>query len=120
MSEAHHTDAPAWVHDGIERVEQNQSRNTAIPGRYPATYAYDYLKTHADVFGSPATMSRADTATWLREQFGIAHDEHPPILRNTLKVLADAYLREHGGHLDEETKNAAIAAYPRTPPGGDA
>lgn len=71
-------------------------RERFVPTRYPYTYAYDYLKTHADEFGLPRWMCRADYAAILR-----GNDDKDAICT----MLADAYLREWGISKPEETVN---------------
>jgi hypothetical protein len=60
------TDAalPDWVTAGLEAVEADQEARQVIPGRFPFTYAYDFLRSHPAAFSAPEGMSRADVAGW--------------------------------------------------------
>lgn len=57
------------------------------PTRFPHTYAYDYLRSHAEEFGLPLEMDRGDCAA-------IFHGNNDKDMICTM--LADAYLREWG------------------------
>lgn len=71
----------------IEAIPTAMERFT--PTRYPYTYAYDYLKTHAQEFGLSdkpfVTLSRSDCAELFRGN---------PNKDEICRLLADAYLRE--------------------------
>lgn len=62
-------------------------RNSFIEGRYPYTYAYDYVRSHQRQFGIPGEMrSRADVSAMYRDS---------PDKEAIVRLLADAYCREH-------------------------
>lgn len=70
----------------IRKIETETPRfNKLIPGRYPYTYAYDYMRSHAREFGVDAA-SRADCAGLLSKN---------PDKDLILYLLADAFIREH-------------------------
>lgn len=78
---------PENVRDIISSVERDQRVERFIPSRYPYTYAYDYLREHAQYFGLPHGLSRSDCAARLRGN---------PHQGAILMLLANAYLRQHG------------------------
>src|SRR5690606_20865760 len=70
---------------------QPAPRMTFTPGRYPYTYAYDYMRSHADEFDlrppkGEQWLSRGDCAAAFRDN---------PDKDAICVLLADAYLREH-------------------------
>jgi hypothetical protein len=81
----------------IESVPTSLER--FIPTRYPHTYAYDYLKTHAREFGLSlvpfVTLSRPDCAGFLYDN---------PDKEAICTLLADAYLREW--HIKKEVRQS--------------
>jgi hypothetical protein len=62
------TTLPEWVTAGLEAVEADEEARQVIPGRFPFTYAYDFLRSHPAAFGAPEAMSRADVSGWLGER----------------------------------------------------
>ncbi len=84
------TNTPAWVTNGIEASLQPGEASST---RYPYTYAYDFLRSHADVFGIPENLtdSRAAVGRWLRESLG----NDSALLLCAVCSLADAYLTYH-------------------------
>jgi hypothetical protein len=62
-----------------------------ITGRYPYTYAYDYMRQHHTDFGVPPYASRMDCAERLRSN---------PDREAIVVILADAYLRENSVERD--------------------
>lgn len=79
---------PKAVADRILHIELNaHPAPPFIPTRYPYTYAYDYIRSHNEEFGVPLATSRADCAGLFKD--GPAKEE-------VVRLLADAYLREHG------------------------
>jgi len=87
------TGIPDWVTRGITETLKPRA---AIPGRYPYTYAYDFLRSNASVFGIPEGLSRAEAARLLRDRLGAPDDGSPdPEVEQVCKALADAYLREN-------------------------
>jgi hypothetical protein len=82
----------------ITAIEEIESRveltiNSFIPGRYPYTYAYDFLRAHPADFGvtdQRSLMSRAEAAGWLECQVSSETERIEICLR-----LADAYIREN-------------------------
>lgn len=74
------------VANRIDAIERTPPPGMAFsPTRYPYTYAYDYMRSHAEQFGLPNNLSRAECA-------GIVRGEHKEAV---VRLLADAYLREH-------------------------
>lgn len=85
---------PHWVLATIAQIEARPTTGeTFIPTRYPYTYAYDYLRSHATDFGidQDTAGSRSATAGWLRQHLGYGSDDprHLPIV----EALADAYMK---------------------------
>ena len=85
---------PGWITRIIEDI---QAPTMGIPTRYPYTYAYDFLRSHADMFEIDASWdvcSRSSMALWLHEQLG-TKDDSDPLHRAVCEALANAYLIEH-------------------------
>lgn len=71
----------------IAAIEARKSQAVPfIEGRYPYTYAYDYLRSHAADFGLHHYISRSECAGMLRNN---------PDKEAVCIMLAEAYLREH-------------------------
>lgn len=71
-----------------EILARRPEREQAIPSRYPFTYAYDFLRTHAAIYGLPIGMSRGEAGvaiTRFCENMGLDRGE-------IVAQLADAYL----------------------------
>lgn len=96
-----------WVNICIQKAEEPKVRVPVTPTRYPYTYAYDFLRGHAAVFGMPAEFvgSRSQTSAWLQEQIGGRAKSREWLAENALEgadyrhylvccKLADAYIRE--------------------------
>lgn len=81
---------PSWVTNYIDLILQPK---LGIATRYPYTYAYDFIRSHAEVFGLEGTPSRADVGQWLYDALGV--DDSSPLHRAVCEALADAYLKEH-------------------------
>lgn len=56
------------------------------PGRYPYTYAYDYMREHWADFGLNSLLSRGDCANYFRGN---------PDKDAICVLLADAYMRQY-------------------------
>lgn len=91
---------PEWVTQGILNVEKERNEPVVlvIPTRYPFTYAYDYIRSHAAAFDltpreGEACLSRMDITRVLRKRLGVGSDH--PYYRAVCAYLADEYIREH-------------------------
>ena len=93
----------------ITRIEHGPNPvNTFTPGRYPFTYAYDYVRSHAGAFGitAPGLLSRAEVSKY------IVRDTDDPAHRvRTCIVLAHAYMREHHIKAPYDQTTAALRAH---------
>ena len=90
---------PEWIAQSIAEV---QRPTEAIPTRYPYTYAYDFVRGHAETFGLYGLPSRAEVARWLRLRLGV--DDDSPLLDAVVRRLADAYLAEHNEVLPDSPR----------------
>lgn len=86
----------AWFSAMVRHIEEKRAKPRSVSSpRYPFTYAYDFVKLHADEFGLPQEHhgSRIGVAKWLRHQLGVG-SEHD-LYKMVCYTLADAYLREY-------------------------
>lgn len=105
-----------WVRDGIKIAEIAPAQLSVTESRYPFTYAYDFMRSHAAAFGmregrvSGETWSRGDMAGKLRQMIqtelghgaarweSLTNPEREQVAekqRELACLLADAYIREH-------------------------
>lgn len=95
---------PQSVSNAIAAVEAKPSwAERFSPTRYPYTYAYDYLRAHAEYFGLPSNMSREQCS-------GLLYSN--PDKEAICRLLADAYLREWGIKKPETTNDVSEATEP--------
>lgn len=80
-----------WVKAGICSVTARQPAREVIESRYPYTYAWDFLRSHAAEFGLSDVDSRADASSAVRR---LARDEHE--YHRVAIILAEAYIKKHG------------------------
>lgn len=90
----------------LARTEQPK---TAILGRYPYTYAFDYIRAHAAEFQMPGGLrtSHAEISDWYEKTYGDATTDDMAF--QGVIDLADAYLRETNEHLAPEDRLATLA-----------
>lgn len=96
---------PDWVVAGIAAVQDIPNpRETVIPGRFPFTYAYDYLRSHAEIFGVPADVagSRAAVSGWVNERLGQSATSESPEKIRVCVVLAWEYMQLHALRITPE------------------
>lgn len=90
------TTSPLDVIDAaVNAIERVISGSKFIAGRYPYTYAYDYVRSHwvvfKEVLGLPGPMpSRSEMSAHLQ-----VFCPDPRLAQEMITRLADAYLREH-------------------------
>ena len=84
---------PDEIHQIIFRI-QTEGVNYVNPGRYPFTYALDYIRTHRSEFGFDQDISRSEATAWLRKEFNQPEFGYTRTYIGVLRSLADAYLKE--------------------------
>lgn len=78
---------PARAIATIQAIETAQPPVVQFtPGRYPYTYAYDYMREHWFEFGIQNGMSRGDCAAYFRDN---------PDKDAICVLLADAHMRKY-------------------------
>jgi hypothetical protein len=92
---------PDWLSRGIAAA-QTANRQTAISGRIPYTYAYDFVRSHPAAFAAPERLSRGKTSAWLSDNLGLSGVEDDQTRDYICAVLCVAYLEEHNLRLDDE------------------
>ena len=96
------TGVPTWVTNAISRIETGDAIQPRFnEGRWPHTYAYDYVRAHAAEFGLAdlltargGQLARADIPPALRERLGV--DAGDPAYIRVVETIAYAYCRRHG------------------------
>jgi hypothetical protein len=77
------------LRETIKVINTGKPSYRFIPGRYPYTYAYDYVGEHYPSFQWDYMPSRAEVAQWLPTVYGDSIDE-------ALQILAIAHCRQYG------------------------
>lgn len=76
-----------WAEEVVNGIEKQLPEPPQfIPGRFPYTYAYDYMREH-NVLGADHLMSRAECASLFRE-----NDDKDAIC----EIFALAHCRQYG------------------------
>lgn len=99
------TDIPDGTKEACESILSREiKRRTGglfIPSRYPFTYAYDYVRAHADSIwpNHDGGLSRVEVAGKLHDETNVTSSETGPrrvAHDSMLCLLADRYLAENG------------------------